>query len=115
MQILSEAVGDENAFQSAIVHVESSGATAVVMRGGGFSHSKYFRKSQENDSDFASDIETYLLSRAEPSEPMPLIITGTSGHLDTKWSPILTSLIDPEALDFAPARGVADFYAAAQK
>ena len=103
IQILSESMGEEESFQSAIVHIDNAGATAIVTKGGGFSHGKYFRKSQSNDADLSSDIETYLLSRADPSEPMPLIITGSSGDFETKWSPILPSILEADVLDFAPA------------
>jgi hypothetical protein len=94
--------------QAAIIHCDSQGVSVAYMVDGHFKHCRYFHRDAGWDG-HSADIETYLLSQADMTESLPLVITGFPGNFKTEWSPIVPSFMGIHNLEFAGAWGVAEY------
>jgi len=96
--------------QAGIINFEADCATVVHVLHNRFNSSRCFTNGK--DRDLATDIETYLLSRADTLESFPLVITGNPNDFHTNWSPIVPAFMGIHNLEYAGAWGVADYEAA---
>lgn len=108
---LNKSLSRDDIPQAAIVNCGQAGATVVYMRDGRFSHFRHF-SARGADSDLATDVETYLLSRADSAESLPLVITGFTGDFRSNWTPVVPAFLSIHDLEFAAAWGIADYLGA---
>jgi hypothetical protein len=109
VQVVEMSLKIEEFPQAGIVNCHENGIVAVYAREGRFDHSRLFSSKSAQKNEIAADIETYFLSRADVSEPLPLIITGFTGRFTTGWSPVIPAFMGIHNLEYAGAWGVADF------
>ncbi len=109
VRILARSLKKEEFPQAGIVDCRADGVVAVIAKDGLLDHSRLFWARSMSKSEIAADIETYFLSRADITEPLPLVITGFTGCFTTGWSPVVPAFMGIHNLEFAGAWGVADF------
>lgn len=110
VRVLEKSLRKDDISQAGIINCNDNGAIVVYMRDGRYNHSRYFMALPGQADDLSSDIETYLLSRADASESLPLVITGNPKGLKTNWSPIVPAFLGIHNLEYAGAWGVVDYY-----
>jgi hypothetical protein len=110
VRVLEKSLGKDDISQAGIINCDDRGAIVVYVRDGRYNHSRYFAIPPEQTGELSTDIETYLLSRADSSESLPLVITGNPKGLKTSWSPIVPAFIGIHNLEYAGAWGVVDYY-----
>jgi len=111
VQVLELSLKREEFPQAGIVNCRENGIIAAYAKDGCYKHSIIFADKSAHKNDIAADIETYFLSRADISEPLPLVITGVTGCFTTSWSPIVPAFLGIHNLEYASSWGVADFIA----
>ena len=109
LQTLEKSISKGDIAQAGIINFESDYATVVHMMHNRYRSSRCFGINQERD--LATDIETFLLSRADALESLPLVITGNPNDFHTSWSPIVPAFMGIHNLEFAAAWGVAAYEA----
>jgi hypothetical protein len=109
VQVLEMSLKKEEFPQAGIINCRQDSIAAVFARDGRFDHSRLFAYGLAHKSEITSDIETYFLSRADVTEQLPLVITGTTGCFATNWSPVIPAFMGIHNLEYAGAWGVADF------
>jgi hypothetical protein len=110
VRTLERSLSKGDIAQAAVVNFDSENATVVHMLHNRYSSSRLFAITPEQD--LSTDIETYLLSRADTLESLPLVITGNPNDFHTSWSPIVPAFLGIHDLEYATAWGVADYEAA---
>jgi hypothetical protein len=110
VRVLEKSLGKDDIFQAGIVNCDDKGATTVYIKDSRYSHSRYFALMPGQPNEISSDIETYLLSRADSSESLPLVIVGNPKDFRTNWSPIVPAFMGIHNLEFAGAWGVVDYF-----
>jgi hypothetical protein len=110
IRTLERSLAKGDIAQAAIINFETNNATVVHMLHNRYSSSRSFAISPERD--LSTDIETFLLSRADTLESLPLVITGNPNDFHTNWSPIVPAFLGIHDLEYAAAWGAADYEAA---
>jgi hypothetical protein len=108
VNVLAKSLGKDDIPQAGVVNCDAFGASVVYVKDSRLNHCRHFVFRDRSSEDLSSDIETYLLSRADASESLPLIITGFPGDFKTNWSPIVPAFMGIHHLEFASAWGAAD-------
>jgi len=110
IRTLERSLSKGDIAQAAIINFDSDHATVVHMLHNRYSSSRSFVISAERD--LSSDIETFLLSRADTLESLPLVITGNPNDFHTNWSPVVPAFLGIHDLEYAAAWGAAAYEAA---
>ena len=109
VKVVDKSLAKGDITQAGIINFESNGASTVYVKNGHFSHGRFFVIFPEKRENLPIDVETYLLSRADSTESLPLIITGLPGDFKSNWSPIVPAFLGIHHLEYAGAWGVADY------
>ena len=108
IKALEKSLGQDDIPQAAIVNCSQNEASAVILKNNLYFDFKYFQFDQGKPDDLVVDIETYLLSRADASEPFPLVVTGSPELFKTNWVPLQPAFLSNDNLKFASAGGAAE-------
>jgi hypothetical protein len=112
VRVIEKSLARDDIPQAGIVNFEKAGASAVYVKSGRYDHCRFFSKHPNLPGDLPTDVETYFLSRADSSESLPLVITGSPEEFKTSWSPIVPAFMGIHHLEYAGAWGVADYVSA---
>jgi hypothetical protein len=107
LKALENSIPKGDIAQAGIVNFDSDNITVVQMLHNRYGSSRTF--SAKSGQDLPTEIETYLLSKADTLESFPLVITGNPGEFLTNWSPIVPAFMGIHNLEYAAAWGVAAY------
>lgn len=109
IKVLEKSLASDDIPQAGIVNCNSFGAAVVLLKNSKFYQCRFFPIHQDHADELAEDIETYLLSLSDSSDPMPLVITGLSDSFKTNWTPLYSVLPLMHDLEFAAAWGAVEY------
>jgi hypothetical protein len=109
IKALEKSFSNDDIPQAGIVNCNSLGAAIVLLKNSRFYHSRFFPIHQDHADELAVDIETYLLSQIDSSDPMPLLVTGLPELFKTSWTPLHPSYLPVHNLEFTAAWGALEY------
>ena len=107
LKTLENSITKGDIAQAGLIDFDTENATVVHMLHNRYGSSRCFPISL--GPELATDIETFLLSKADSLESFPLVITGNPNDFHTNWSPIVPAFMGIHNLEYAAAWGVAAY------